>query len=425
MGTLLAWAAISLAACLTGETDSGASLQVVKIVVTPASVSVSGGAAQPFHAYGVTASGATVNGSFVWTATGGDVSSSGVFTASTAPGSFKVTAANPVWDLTASANVNVIPRLPVRFVTVMPTAVSLAVGGSQRLQVLLQDSLGDTLSGSSLSWTTSNAGVASVDQTGLVTAADTGITTITASTAGHSGTATVTVHGMGSGSWPNEPSGLITRADNGFSALSATGWNLLDNTQGLVTIVADPQAPSSPPSVLQYSYPIGFSDAGPGAEEYELPGLNEIFIGTWWKVSNPWQGHPTDVNKVQIVFTQDGGDLYMVMYGPPGGPYELRVYPQLRGLTPNWLVPNVNQVPVTLGQWHRIEWLLSYNTTTNPPNGIIRWWLDGKLIGDYSNVLFQGGPFADYKVSGIWGGIGGTKTENDFYWYDQVHISGR
>ncbi|MGH7589959.1 MAG: hypothetical protein ACREL2_00855, partial [Gemmatimonadales bacterium] len=135
--------------------------------------------------------------------------------------------------------------------------------------------------------------------------------------------------------------------------------------------------------------------------------------------------HPTNVNKVQIVFTQDGGDLYMVMYGPPGGPYELRVYPQLRGLTPNWLVPNVNNVPVTLGQWHRIEWFLSYNTTTNPPNGIMRWWLDGKLIGDYSNVLFAGGPFADYKVSAIWGGIGGTKTENDFYWYDHVHISGQ
>ncbi len=40
-----------------------------------------------------------------------------------------------------------------------------------------------------------------------------------------------------------------------------------------------------------------------------------------------------------------------------------------------------------------------------PDLRIIRWWLDGRLLGDYTNVAFPPAPFTDYKVSAIWGGV--------------------
>ncbi len=236
----------------------------------------------------------------------------------------------------------------------------------------------------------------------------------------------VMVPALGTASWPNEPPGFTTITDNSFNAPDDSGWALIDNTQSLATRSVDPTAPFSPPGVLEYRYPIGFPGGiGPAAEYIDLPNLRNVYVGAWWKVSNPWQGHPSNVNKVEIFFPDEGGDVYMVMYGTPGGPYELRVIPQFKNMPSDWMMPNVNHVPVTLGVWHRVEWLLMYNTSPFVANGVIRWWLDGKLLGDYRNVRFPATPLVTYKVSAIWGGVGGIKRENDYYWYDHVHISGK
>jgi hypothetical protein len=66
-----------------------------------------------------------------------------------------------------------------------------------------------------------------------------------------------------------------------------------------------------------------------------------------------------------------------------------------------------------------------YNTTSDPPNGICRWWLDGQLIGDYTNVRYPSDPLFVYKVAPVFGGNGRPKTETDYYWYDHIHLSGR
>ena len=73
---------------------------------------------------------------------------------------------------------------------------------------------------------------------------------------------------------------------------------------------------------------------------------------------------------------------------------------------------------VTLGQWHRIEWWVDRTA------GVVRWWMDGQLIGDYSGVAFPSGGFTNFEFSSTWGGIGDSKTETDYYWFDHVHLSG-
>src|SRR6202008_2257310 len=79
-------------------------------------------------------------------------------------------------------------------VTVNPSPVSLVVGGTQQLSAVLRDAAGNVLTGRTVTWSSSNTGVATVDGNGLVTAvAAGGPITITATSEGHSGTSSVTV----------------------------------------------------------------------------------------------------------------------------------------------------------------------------------------------------------------------------------------
>ena len=80
----------------------------------------------------------------------------------------------------------------------------------------------------------------------------------------------------------------------------------------------------------------------------------------------------------------------------------------------------MNNVPVTVGTWHRLEWLIDYSGSTSR----ITWWMDGTMIGDYSGVPFPSEGLAEFHLAPVWGGTDGVKTENDFYWYDHIRISG-
>ena len=82
---------------------------------------------------------------------------------------------------------------PVASVTVTPNTAGINVDQSQQLTATLRDASGSVLTGRTVTWGTSNQGVASVSSTGLVTGTDAGEATITATSEGESGTATITV----------------------------------------------------------------------------------------------------------------------------------------------------------------------------------------------------------------------------------------
>ncbi len=225
--------------------------------------------------------------------------------------------------------------------------------------------------------------------------------------------------------WPNQPADFRTIADQPFDALDAGGWHSIWNDSGWTTLGRDSSAPFSPPGVAVIRYPPGFPGGiAPGTEYFDLPPLKHLYVGLWLKVSARWQGHDSNVNKIEFVFFAGGGDMPLVMYGHPGGPYELQVMPQLSTSDGTWLVPNIGHVPFTLGRWHRVEWLIAVGDSAIP-DGSVRWWLDGRLIGAYDNVAFTGEPPDSYKLSPTWGGMGDVKRENDYYFVDHIHLAGR
>ncbi len=99
-----------------------------------------------------------------------------------------------------------------------------------------------------------------------------------------------------------------------------------------------------------------------------------------------------------------------------------------QNLTTRNLHQNVNLSKVlTVGPWHHFEILLGLNDL-GVANGTLQWWVDGTLIMNYSDVVYiiPGATlgFQNFKFDPVWGGIGGTKTRNDYMQVDHLFISG-
>src|SRR6266566_5270563 len=86
------------------------------------------------------------------------------------------------------------PPAPVASVTVSPAAASVSVGATMQLRATLRDASGKPLAGRSVTWASSTLGMASVSTGGFVTGVAVGPVTITATSEGQSGHATVTVN---------------------------------------------------------------------------------------------------------------------------------------------------------------------------------------------------------------------------------------
>ena len=89
---------------------------------------------------------------------------------------------------TASATAGVIAE-----VEVAPSSLTLSAGQSRTLVATALDASGNSVPGADISWSSTDAGVVSVDASGTVTAGSSGTATISAKAGGATGTATVTV----------------------------------------------------------------------------------------------------------------------------------------------------------------------------------------------------------------------------------------
>jgi len=236
-----------------------------------------------------------------------------------------------------------------------------------------------------------------------------------------------------SASWPNEPSGSAQISDHRFDVINGDGWTCYCAN---VRSVQDPTAPLSPSAVGQWTFDQGMSGGISSGNYYKsVPNLKEVYFGYWWKPSNPWQGHSSNVNKISFIAGHTAGNFVMEMFGPPGGPYRLMSVlefstsnghlPASFGDDPGsrGLFPNVGGGGISLGQWYRVEVYLKHSTTPTSRNGIVRWWLNGVLVGSHTSVNFSSGPWTEFQLNPTWGGTGQTKSQTDYYWYDHVHLS--
>ena len=168
---------------------------VATVTVAPANPTLTPGAVLQLVPTLLDASGATLTGRVVtWTSSNNgiaSVSATGVVTGVALGGPVTITATSE--GRTGTATVNVVAPV-VTSVSISPAATAVSSGGTTPLTAIVRDQSNAIMSGQVVTWTTSNASIATVSPTGVVTGvAAGGPVTITATVAGKSGTATVTV----------------------------------------------------------------------------------------------------------------------------------------------------------------------------------------------------------------------------------------
>ena len=148
-----------------------ATAAAVAVSITPTSASLQTGSTQTFSAK-VTGSS---NTGVTWTATGGSITSSGVYTAGTTAGTFSVTATSMAdTSKSAKATVTVTAAAPVITISINPTSASLAAGNTQGFSA--------TVTGTSNSGVTWTATGGTISSSGMYTAGNTaGTYSVTAS----------------------------------------------------------------------------------------------------------------------------------------------------------------------------------------------------------------------------------------------------
>ena len=210
--------------------------------------------------------------------------------------------------------------LPVASVSVTPSAVSaLTVATTVQLAASARALNASLLPDRAIAWTSAAPTIATVSAAGVARGVTPGTTEIRATTEGVQGTATVTVVAAGTpqaGAHPNEPAGFVVVKDIDFSTtVLGTGWSYSSKwlDTAYTRIVQDTflsAVRGTPPNVVEHIFPVGFTDATqPPIAGFFFSGKREMYVSYWIKVSNPWQYHPSGVNKLFFIATNGSTNL--------------------------------------------------------------------------------------------------------------------
>lgn len=199
---------------------------VASVTVAPATVSMRVGISTPLAAQTLDVDGVVLTGRAVVWSSGNTavatVNAQGVVTG-VSPGAATITATSEGRSGQAAVTVTV-PA--VQTVTVNPSRDTIAVGTTRNLAVVLRDVNNTVLTGRTVSWVSSNAAVATVSSTGAVNAISPGTATITATSEGRNGSATIVV---------------LARLASAVVLSPATATLVVGNTQLLTAQITDDQ----------------------------------------------------------------------------------------------------------------------------------------------------------------------------------------
>jgi hypothetical protein len=458
-----------LLACAPGELKEGfepegpATLDdVTEVTITPEKPSLGTDEMVRIRVHGRTDSGEELLIPMDWTADGGTIvqtSNYEAYFSSTSSGTFKVIGRgrNKNKPVDTTTVVVIEPTYSIVSIAVSPDPASVIEGLSQTFTASGLRSDGSSAS-PSVSWSATGGTISSG---GVYTAGGTeGDFVVTAvSTENLSDVAAVSVEPAPL-QGPNEPTGLTPIFEKNFSSLPGTvGGDLYGVSSGLyrggdttITLVQDASAPFSPSGTLRTRWPKGLpSGSSPGAWWFwnafnaNATAYREIYLSFRAKI-------PTADFENQAVYTK----LIYFAHGGDGTYTKNDDVIALRGNGTNGLMTsmeivfsqsqaddrtgegsgmpryqNVNTTKeFTAGAWHQVEVYANVGTV-DQYNGVAKVWIDGVLVTQYTNLKFLDSRynyvrgFYEGQWTPVWGGMGGTKTRDDYMLLDHLYVSGR
>ena len=376
---------------------------VTTVAVSPPSASVQVGTTTTLSATVKDQQGNVMTGQTIaWStdnAAAATVNSSGVVSG-VAAGSATIAAASSGVSGTATITVTTAPPPPpvVTTVTVSPTTAAVNVGANTTLTATVKDQNGNVMTGQTVTWSTNNAPVATVNSSGVVTGVSGGSATITATSSGKSGTSSITVNAPPP---PPPPGGtLLFQEDFENADIGSRGW--YDNTTVLLNTT---EHVSGSTASAQYRFLAGANNPTSGlAQRHKFTPTSSLYISYYVKYSANYVGSGQDYHPHEFYAMSNlDGD-----YDGPSSNY-LTIYLEqnyLNGGRPRMAMQDNRSINTSLGTLPRNLIGVTENRSTGGCNGVsesnIVWecfnsggWYNAKQLT--GPVTFQPNPGAGYK----------------------------
>jgi len=331
---------------------------------------------------------------------------------------------------------------------ITPSSQSLSVGGTSSFTVNLSSA---AIASSTITLSASIPGVVTlpasiVIPTGQisgdfnVTAGATGVVTVTASFNSSSAESVVACSLPVPGAqWPNEPAGMTLVTNAPFSDVIPSEWFNVFNTQTFAS-PGGSGVSFSPPRALDVYLPAG-SNTGGGQWGIYIPQSREAYCGFYWSTNADFIGYTNTTNKMIFFRNPSNDNSFINWHGVPGSPKQIKWYFQSlysNAHTAGWdgdadgksgrLSCNINGSAAVIAAgsgWHFIEFYLKSSTTGTSRDGVIRWWVNGVLCGNHSNVNWCPGGYTEMQLTPAWDGTpsGRDLTKSWHHYFDHIYIS--
>jgi uncharacterized protein YjdB len=448
---------------------------VASVTVSPTSLSLTAGQSSPLTATAKDGSGNVLTGyPATWTSSNtgaATVSSSGVVTGAAA-GSATITVT--IGGKSATASATVASSAPtVATVTVSPASDNVQVGNQVQLTATDKTSGGSVVSGQSVTWSSSNTAVATIASNGILSAVSAGGATITATSDGVQGTASITVTaGTGGGPY-HEPAGMVQQINTGpmttapsqvsngqWTEGTATFTNWSPNTPNSVGEVATNLSAVPDGSGLRLTYPTdldgGYSPVRFGTG---IPNQGTGYLYIRWKMrfSPNWtlsqaggvklmeprttgsENHIIEANSYGL--SQNGGNLWadFCLQFAEGANTVAYFVPGTNGMpdkTSYFSSSAANLGGSNLGSWHTVEYYMQPESPAGAGNGQLTIWVDGTQVFQTGGAgtppggmhFFQSGETMGWNYLQFDPTYGGDSANDhppyDIYWdLDQLYVS--
>ena len=346
--------------------------------------------------------------SVTYSATGGTISSTGLFTAGSTAGRFSVIA-TCVCGLVASSTVDVAQLVSL---SISPKTVTVAAGGSQVFTTTALWGTGATAL-PPVAYSATGGSITATGQYTAPTVAGTYRVIVAHSNGTVRDTATVTVSSTTqpappTGSFtPFLPAGLTLVTDTDFGNLAAKGDY---NQDGLAYFwdsrqAWDSNAPFSS-GVYETFYPGNDAGNGGGGGLLVSPAgqqWRKVYFSMMIWVPSNYSIHTNGEKFFYPLVTTPGMPLQSTSIGwwPEGSQWANSptfgfIFNSQVGGAGSFLVqPSISTVNVTKGRWTRIEMYCAMNTP-GLQDGVWRVWIDGRVAVDVSNVRYSAHPVQSY-----------------------------
>lgn len=199
---------------------------------------------------------------------------------------------------------------------------------------------------------------------------------------------------------PPSPVGTLPRVlnDQSWLQLTGNGWSYLKRTNPRDAVIAlDATAPKSPSSVLRIFFTPGMQpDTEPTVHWMALHGETEIETEWWGKLSPNWTASPAGAGKITFLMG-NGGQVYTNYYHQggnevtgwvPGPPYRFGINTEWAPYGQKLWLPNKTVTLIPLDKWVRFRAYYKWASAAGAADGILRFWVDDVLNGDYANVQY-------------------------------------